>query len=89
MITSQTVSSFWSFYGELPIEAKKAARKAYKLWRQNPFYPSLKFKCVKQQENIWSLRVSEGHRALCIFEGPTVTWFWIGDHDSDMRLIRS
>ena len=75
---SQTVSSFWTEYQSLPENTKKDARKAYRLWLQNPFHPSLHFKCINYKEHIWSLRISLGYRALGIYEGDTVTWFWIG-----------
>ncbi|RLB18429.1 MAG: hypothetical protein DRG63_02470, partial [Deltaproteobacteria bacterium] len=42
--------------------------------------PSLHFKCIDSREHIWSLRISHGYRALGIFEGEVVTWFWVGDH---------
>jgi hypothetical protein len=36
------------------------ARKAYGLWAENPFHPSLHFKCVNSEENIWSSESREG-----------------------------
>lgn len=40
------------------------ANKNYKLWKDNPFHPSLEFKEVKPKEGIWSVRVGIGWRAL-------------------------
>lgn len=60
---------------------KKSARKSYRLWEKNPFHPSLHFKCINTEENIWSVRITHGYRALGIFENDQVIWFWIGDHD--------
>jgi len=85
---SQTVSSFWSTYTVLPQDVKRRARKAFLLWTENPFHPSLHFKCVNSKENIWSLRVSLGYRALGTFESDTVTWFWIGDHKSYDKFFK-
>ncbi len=48
---------------------------------ENPFHPSLHFKCVNDKENIWSARITRNYRAVGIFEGDAVTWFWIGSHD--------
>ena len=79
---SKTLPSFWKAYASLSETIKKQARKAYRLWRQNPFHPSLRFKCINHKENIWAVRISRGYRALGIFEEDTVTWFWIGDHDA-------
>ena len=89
MISSQTVPSFWESYHELQAENKKAARKAFELWKENPFHPSLRFKCIESETHVWSLRVTLGYRALCIFEGDTATWFWIGNHDAYERLLKS
>ncbi len=44
---SATLSSFWDTYQDLDQRTKLAARKAYYLWNDNPFYPSLHFKCIK------------------------------------------
>jgi mRNA-degrading endonuclease RelE of RelBE toxin-antitoxin system len=78
---SETLQSFWAEYQKLtdPIRAK--ARKTYRLWADNPFHPSLHFKCIDSNEGIWSIRVTRSYRAVGILEGDTVTWFWIGSHD--------
>lgn len=78
---SATLPSFWEEYRSLNEQTRQAARKAYKLWRENPFHPSLHFKCVNDKENIWSVRITRNYRAVGIFEDDTVTWFWIGSHD--------
>ena len=87
MIKSQTVSSFWTAYRALPENTRKDARKAYRLWKQNPFHSSLHFKCINYKEHIWSIRISLGYRALGIYEGDTVTWFWVGDHEAYERFF--
>ncbi len=78
---SATLSSFWDAYQDLNQKTKLAARKAYRLWNENSFYPSLNFKCINSQENIWSVRITRSYRAIGILDGDTVTWFWIGNHD--------
>lgn len=80
-MNSNTVSSFWEAYRSLDESVRRAAQKAYRLWSENPFHPSLHFKCINQEENIWSIRVTLGYRAVGIMEGDIVTWFWIGNHD--------
>ncbi len=78
---SATLSSFWDTYQDLDQRTKLAARKAYHLWNDNPFYPSLHFKCINSQENIWSVRITRNYRAIGILDGDAITWFWIGNHD--------
>jgi len=87
---SQTTQSFWKCYWSLPPEIRRRARKAYKLWRDNPAHPSLAFKWVKRVEEgaICSIRISLGYRALGLLKGDTVIWFWIGTHDEYDRLLR-
>ncbi len=78
---SATLPSFWKDYARLNTELKQWARKAYQLWWENPFHPSLRFKCINQTENLWSVRITRGIRAIGIMDGDTVVWFWIGSHD--------
>ncbi len=78
---SGTHPSFWSTYYSLNDEVRRLARKSYSLWRENPNHPSLQFKCINRNENLWSVRISRGYRAVGVLVGDTITWFWIGDHD--------
>lgn len=79
---SEVLPSFWAEYRKLNDEIRQRTRKAYQLWSENPFHPSLHFKCINQQEEIWSVRVTRGYRALGFKEEDRVTWFWIGSHDN-------
>jgi mRNA-degrading endonuclease RelE of RelBE toxin-antitoxin system len=78
---SATLPSFWAEYRKLSEPIRERARKNYRLWADNPFHPSLHFKCIDSKEGIWSVRVTRSYRAVGILEGDTVTWFWIGSHD--------
>ena len=84
---SATLPSFWTAYRSLQESIRKSARKSYKLWEQNPFHPSLHFKCVNTTEDIWSVRITRGYRALGILENDMVTWFWIGGHDEYKKFF--
>lgn len=84
---SGVLPSFWKSYNFLNEDIKASARKAYRLWAENPYHPSLHFKCVNSEENVWSVRVTRGWRAAGILDGDTVTWFWIGGHDEYERLF--
>jgi hypothetical protein len=78
---SATLPSFWDAYAILGEAIKQQARKAFRRWGQNPFHPSLHFKCINRTENLWSVRISRGYRAVGIMGGDAVTWFWVGGHD--------
>lgn len=84
---SATLSSFWSTYQKLDSTIRNQAKKAYRLWISNPSHTSLPFKCINAKEDIWSVRITRGYRAVGIFEGDTVTRFWIGHHDDYKRFF--
>jgi hypothetical protein len=84
---SATLPSFWEAYRLLDESVKDKARKSFGLWAENPFHPSLRFKCINREESIWSVRVTRGFRAGGVLEGDTVTWFWIGGHDDYERFF--
>ena len=86
-MNSSTLPSFWAAYRELDEDIRRRTRKTYHLWSENPFHPSLHFKCVNQKENVWSVRITLGYRALGLFEDDSVTWFWIGSHDAYERFL--
>lgn len=87
-MNSETTPEFWSEYSKLDGRIKKAARKAYTIWVDNHFHPSLRFKCINSDENIWAVRISKGYRALCVVEANTAIWFWIGTHDAYEMFYR-
>jgi hypothetical protein len=66
---SAALPSFWTAYRSLNEETRQRARKAYRLWVQNPFHPSLRLKCINSEENVWSARISLGYRAVGILQG--------------------
>lgn len=84
---SDALPSFWAAYRPLDKAVKRQANKAYRLWAENPFHPSLHFKCINAEEDVWSVRISRGYRALGVMEGDTVTWFWVGSHNDYERFF--
>ena len=84
---SATLPSFWKAYNKLGDNSKERARKVFRLWVDNPFHPSLHFKCINVEEDIWSVRISLDVRALGVLETDTMTWFWIGAHDEYERYF--
>jgi mRNA-degrading endonuclease RelE of RelBE toxin-antitoxin system len=78
---SRTLPSFWEKYRRLDKSNQERTRKAFKLWIENPFHPSLHFKCINTEENIWAVRINLGYRILGVLDEDTVTWFWVGSHD--------
>jgi hypothetical protein len=81
---SHTTRSFRKAFEALPATVQQRARVAYKLWRENPDLPGLRFKHVGDQV---SVRIGSAYRALGIIEGDTVYWYWIGKHDEYDRAL--
>lgn len=82
---SSTTSDFWTAYHALPSGVRAQARKAYRLWLENPRHPSLRF---EKKGGYWSARVSSGYRALGRIQDGVMYWFWIGTHDEYERLLK-
>jgi len=57
---SAALPSFWEAYQRLDKDIQRRASKAFSLWQENPFHPSLHFKCINAPENIWSVRIHPG-----------------------------
>ncbi len=84
-----TVKSYWKSYKGLPKKIQKDADRKFDLWKRNPFHPSLNFKCVNTEYNIWSVRVTMDYRALAVRNEKSVIWYWIGDHNKYEQLLKN
>lgn len=85
---SYVTADFIASFRALPDSVKDQARKSYRLWRANPYHPSLHFKRVHPTEPLYSVRIGLGWRALGLLEDDSITWFWIGSHGEYDRLIK-
>lgn len=70
MIESRTTKAFRKAFAALPAEVQAQARRTYTLFRADPSHPSLRFKKIDNQENIYSVRIGLGYRALGLLEVP-------------------
>jgi hypothetical protein len=86
-VNSQLTEDFIACFGKLPNVVKEQARKNYRLWKKDPYYPSLHFKQVHAKDAIYSVRIGRGWRALGLVEGNLITWFWIGSHADCDKLL--
>jgi hypothetical protein len=86
---SKTTDRFWKSYDELPVEIKKQARDAYRLFQEDPYYPSLHFKRIHSTRPIFSVRISKNYRAVGIVQGNEIIWFWVGSHSEYDKLVKS
>jgi plasmid maintenance system killer protein len=86
-LISLTRPSFWRAYDALDARVQEAARRAYRLFGENPEHPSLRFKKLGGYEHVWSVRINEQFRAVGERKGDTVTWVWIGSHNDFENLF--
>jgi len=47
----------------------------------------LQFKRVDDFNNIYSVRIGLGYRALGILDGSDIVWHWIGPHSTYDRMV--
>ena len=80
-MTSRVSPSFWRGLHALSGADQKAARRAYRLFTQEPSHNSLRFKKLAGHDNLWSVRVTISVRAVGHRDGDTIVWVWIGSHN--------
>jgi hypothetical protein len=85
---SVPTSRFWKCYADLPKEIQRKAGIAYQLWQINPHAHGLYFKRVSKKQPIYSVRITLDYRALGLLKGDAIVWFWIGNHEEYLRLLK-
>lgn len=80
---------FRKAYGKLPKEVREQARKAYRLFKQDPYHTSLHFKPIRPSQPLYSVRVGLNYRVLGIRDGDEIVWFWIGSHADMINYYHS
>jgi hypothetical protein len=77
---------FNTLLAQLPEQAQEQARKAYQLFKRDPYHPSLHFKRIDPQAPLYSVRVGAHYRAVGELEDNTIIWIWIGTHEEYNKL---
>lgn len=78
-----TTEDFDKDYSLLPKEIRKRAKKQEKIFKDNPFYPSLHTeKLHPKAKEVWSFRVDRNYRVVFrTLGGNKVVFIAIGPHD--------
>ncbi|WP_148764006.1 hypothetical protein [Dolichospermum sp. UHCC 0315A] len=84
---SRTTTQFRKMFSDLPEPIQGRTRKAYRQFRQDSNYPSLRFKKVHPKLPIYSARINKDYRAVGQLEEDTVIWFWVGSHAEYDQLL--
>lgn len=79
---SRRTQEFRARFAKLPPSAQHQANEAYRLFRQDPFHPSLRFKAIDPADpTIYSARVGAHYRAVGTRKtDDLIVWYWIGSH---------
>jgi mRNA-degrading endonuclease RelE of RelBE toxin-antitoxin system len=86
-VNSRTTNQFRKLFADLPKPVQEQTRKAYRQFKQDPSYPSLRFKKVHPKLPIYSARINKDYRAVGQVEEDTVICFWVGFHaEYNLRL---
>lgn len=81
-MTSRVTPSFWRALRAMTRSEQRAAKRAYRRFMADPSHPSLQFKKLAGQGELWSVRVNLSVRAVGQRAGDVITWVWIGSHSS-------
>lgn len=84
---SRTTRRFWSLFSALPLDVQQDAKRAYQLFQSNPAHPGLQLKKLEGEDDIYSVRIGLGYRALAVMKEDRVIWYWIGSHSDYDRLV--
>jgi hypothetical protein len=60
VIQSRTTREFREVFALLPNDVRRQAKRAYRLFRTDPRHPSLRFKKVDEESNVYSVRIGLG-----------------------------
>lgn len=74
---SRTTRQFWRLFRDLPADAQRDAKRAYRLFRANAAHPGLHFKKLEGEEDIYSAWIGLDYRALTVIKNDRVVWYWI------------
>ncbi len=84
---SYTTERFRKAFASLPKDIQQQAKDAYKEFKRDPFYPSLRFKRVHSTKPIYSVRINVEYRVVGVQSENEMTWFWVGSHDDYIKLL--
>lgn len=86
---SRRTQKFNDLYTALPVDVRRQAIAAYRIFKRHPYHNSLSFKRVSQRRPLYSVRIGISYRALGLREEDDLgVWFWIGSHAEYDKILR-
>jgi len=61
VIQSRTTRQFREAFASLPNDVRRQAERSYRLFRTDPRHPSLRFKKVDEESDVYSVRIGLGN----------------------------
>lgn len=88
MIEVLITEEFARLYRELPLSIQKKTEQKERIFRQNPFHPSLHTeKLEPKKKQVWSFRVDRSYRIIFRFlNGNKVLLMTVGPHHWIYRI---
>lgn len=88
MIEVRVTREFEERFRELPERIQRRAEKQERLFRENPFHPSLHTEKLEPKEKqVWSFRVDRSFRIIFRFlNGKAALFLTVGPHDWVYRV---
>lgn len=83
---SRCTQRFWRQFHALPESVQQLALKSYRLWKQTPSHPSLRFRKLEGSD-LMTVRIGNHHRAIGYLEERGMIWVWIGTHAEYDRIV--
>jgi len=86
-------ADFHRLLRDLPGPIRRAARKTFRLFLDDPSHPSLRVHRLRERHDAGivagsvSVSVSARYRAIYHVDGDTNVWYWIGTHSDYNRLV--
>lgn len=78
--------AFNKLLAQLPQHVQEQAYTAYKLFKRDPYHPSLHFKRIDPRDPIYSVLVGAHYRAVGRVKDNAIVWTWIGTHEEYNKL---
>lgn len=85
-MNNKRLRSFHKYFARLPRDVQYQAVEAYHLFKKNPYHPGLRFKRIDSEANTYSVRIGIHYRAVGLWRGDTIYWFFIGSHEDYNHL---
>ena len=76
---------FRKLYSELPEIVQRLADEKFRVFKSNPFHPSLEF---QSKGKVWTVAVGRSYRAIARRVDDELHWVWTGSHETYNNILQ-